>query len=85
MLGINWIKSGIEESRKKSRWMKTVVHQYRDFSQINLSPVIPTGKNSSKSARNPERASTHSRKVGGNLVPQTKQNEASSNVLSGLS
>lgn len=51
--------------------MKTVVHQYWDF-LINLFPGLSAGTDSSKPARNPERAFSHSREVGGNLVSQTK-------------
>lgn len=64
----------LKRAGKKSSWMKTAVHQYWDFPQINLFPGIPAGKKkSSKSTRNPERAFTGSREVGGNLVPQNKR------------
>lgn len=52
--------------------MKNVVHQYWDFPQINLFPGISAGKDSSKYARNPERALTCSREISGDLVPQNK-------------
>lgn len=50
----------LKRGKKKGRRMKTIVHQYRYFPQINLFPGILVGEDPSKSARNPERAFIHS-------------------------
>lgn len=82
--GLCLASTGIREQGKKGRRMKTVVHQYRGFHQINLFPGISTGKDSSKPGRNPESAFTCSREVGANLVPQNKTRKQQCSFWFGL-
>lgn len=73
MLGIDWIKSGIKESRKKKQVDENCSASILGFSSDEFIPWNTSRKKkSSKWTRNPERAFTGSREVGGNLVPQNK-------------